>query len=173
MIFSFFPPGPAHFCSVGHTSQRSIRSPCSALSSVALAKCQCWDLGLLILLLNAVALSGKKDWIDLWTKRCFKGGESCLNPAMSRHVPLATPLITVDIMKPKNGIGLHLRGCHSVWSVSLEFFVLSNNIYLSSEAQRGWGGWGASSRSEGVWYWWNMAGILSFFSLSLLNPFKL
>lgn len=46
--------------SVGQTSQWSIRSPCSALSSVALAKCQCWDCGLLILLLNVAALSGKK-----------------------------------------------------------------------------------------------------------------
>lgn len=136
-IFFILPPGPEHSRSVGHTS---IRSHCSALFSVALAKCQCWDLGLLILLLNVAALSGKKDWIDLWTKRCFREWESCLNLAMSRHVPLANPPITTDIMKPKNGIGLHLRDCHSVWSVSVEFFVLSNNIYLSSGAQRE-GGW--------------------------------
>lgn len=134
-IFLIFPPGPAHSLSAGQTSQWSIRSHCSSLSPVALAKCQCWDLGLLILLLNVAALSGKKDWIDLWTKRCFREWGSCLNPAMLRHVPLATPLITTDIMKPKNGIGLHLRDCHSVWSVSVEFFVLSNNIYLSSEAE--------------------------------------
>lgn len=79
--------------------------------------------------------------------------------------PPPPPPITMDIMKPKNGIGLHLRDCHSVWSVSVEFFVLSNNIYLSSEAVlQGWG-WGAPYRSEGVWYWWNMAGILKVFFL--------
>lgn len=64
ILLLIFPPGPAPSCSVGHTSQWSIRSHCSAPSSVALAKCQCWDLGLLILLLNVAALSGEKgpDW---------------------------------------------------------------------------------------------------------------
>lgn len=169
ILLLIFPPGPAPSCSVGHTSQWSIRSHCSAPSSVALAKCQCWDLGLLILLLNVAALSGEKgpDWSVnkalLWRMR------ELFEPAMSRHVPPATPLITADIMKPKNSIGLHFWDCHSVWSVSVEFFVLSNNIYLSFEAHTEGGGW--LPGVEGVWYWWNMAGILKVFSL--LNPFKL
>lgn len=78
----FSPPGPAHSCTVGHMSQRSIRSHCSALSSVALAKCQCQDLGLLILLLNVAALWGKRTGLiceqsaalekqrAVWTRLC-------------------------------------------------------------------------------------------------------
>lgn len=88
----FFPPGPAHSCSVGHTSQRGIRSPCSALSPVALAKCQCWDLGLLILPLNVVALWGGKglDWsvnkASLWRRReLFE--PSCVETCPTGHPP--------------------------------------------------------------------------------------
>lgn len=94
----------------------------------------------------------------------------CLNPVMSRHVPLATPPITADITKLENGIGLHLWDCHSVWSVSVEFFVLSNNIYLSWAAQREEAGGSLQDWRCVVLvkHGWNLK---SFFSL--FNPFKL
>lgn len=162
---------PTWACTVpaqlGQTSYWSIRSHCSALSFVALAKCQCWDLGLLILLLNVAALSGeKKAWIDLWTKRCFREWGSCLNLGMSRHVPMATPP-----RSPRTLWSLRMALDYISGTATLYEVFLWNSLYClttSTWAQRlSWReeeeGGGAPSRSKGVWYWWDMAGILKVF----------
>lgn len=165
-IFFILPPGPEHSCSVGHTS---IRSHCSALFSVALAKCQCWDLGLLILLLNVAALSGKKDWIDLWTKRCFREWESCLNLAMSRHVPLANPRSPRTLWSQRMALD-YISGTATLYEV-----FLWNSLYCLTTST-----WALGLRGRGggflhewrcvvlVKHGWNLK---KFFSL--FNPFKL
>lgn len=72
-------------------------------------------------------------------------------PGYVEACPTGCLLITMDMMNPKNGVGLRLRFCHSIRSVSEELFLLSDNIYLSSEVGRvgDWGGKGRVGEGRG------------------------
>ncbi len=171
-IFLIFPPGPARSRSVGHTSQWSIRSHCSALSSVALAKCQCRDLGLLILLLNVAALSGKKRTGLICEQSVALENEGAVWTQLCRDMSHWPPP-----WSPRTLWSLRMALDYISGTATLYEVFLWNSLYClttSTWAQRLRGEEGAPWRSEGVWYWWNMAGILKvFFFFSLLNPFKL
>lgn len=168
-IFLIFPPGPAHSRSVGHTSQWSIRSHCSALSSVALAKCQCRDLGLLILLLNVAALSGKKRTGLICEQSLALENEGAVWTQLCRDMSHWPPPWSPRTLWSRRMALDYISGTATLYEVFLwnSLYCLTTSTWAQREEGRV-----APSRSEGVWYWWNTAGILKVF-FSLLNPFKL